>query len=125
MRGSKTAMLTVAADGVGVVSAALGGYLTVAPQTGGRRLGLTATDAAGARTLGAADFALGVTIIAGRSSRWRWRAVAARSLLHLVFAREYARSNHQRSAVAMCALFVVDAGIARGLREERQRSDSR
>lgn len=116
---SRNPSLTVAADGVGAVSAALGGLLTIAPVMSGRWLGLTDTDVERRRLLGTADIALGVMIIAGRSSRWRWRAVAARALLHLLFAREYLRNGRGHSAAAMCTLFVVDAGIAIGLREER------
>ena len=86
----------------------------------GRRLGLTDTDVRRRRMLGTTDLALGITILAGRSSRRRWLAVAARALLHLLFAREYLRNGRRQSAVAMCALFVVDAGIAWGLREERR-----
>lgn len=120
MLASKIATLTVAADGVGAVSASLGGFLTVAPLTGGRRLGITNTDIKHRRLLGVADLVLGIAIIAGRSSPRRWRAVAARALLHLLFAREYMRSNRRHSAVAMYALFVIDAGIAIGLRQERR-----
>ncbi len=119
MPKSENAILTIAADAVGAVSAALGGVLTIAPLTGGRWLGLTGTEVESARMLGTADLALGITIIAGRSSRWRWRAVAARALIHLLFAREYARNNRRRHAIAMCALFVIDAGIAVGLRQDR------
>ncbi|MGO1628838.1 MULTISPECIES: hypothetical protein [unclassified Microbacterium] len=117
---SKGASLAFAADGVGAVSVALGGFLSVAPLTSGRWLGLTDTDIVGRRALGTADLGLGITIIAGRSSRWRWRAVAARALLHLLFAREYVRNSRRRSAVAMCALFIIDAGIAIGLRKDRR-----
>ncbi|WP_441903098.1 hypothetical protein [Microbacterium sp.] len=81
---------------------------------------MTDTDIVGRRALGTADLGLGITIIAGRSSRWRWRAVAARALLHLLFAREYVRNSRRRSAVAMCALFIIDAGIAIGLRKDRR-----
>jgi len=121
MSTSKKAALTIAADGVGSVSAALGGLLTIAPLTAGRWLGLTGTTVTRRRALGTADLALGITIIAGRSQRWRWGAVAARALLHLLFAREYVQNSRRRSAVAMCALFLIDAGIALGLREERHR----
>lgn len=117
---SKSTSLAFAADGVGAVSVALGGFLSVAPLTSGRWLGLTDTDIVGRRALGTADLGLGITIIAGRSSRWRWRAVAARALLHLLFAREYVRNSRRRSAVAMCALFIIDAGIAIGLRKDRR-----
>jgi hypothetical protein len=120
MSVSKHAILTIAADGAGVVSAALGGFLTIAPLTGGRWLGLVDTDVICRRVLGTADPVLGITIIAGRSSRWRWRAVAARALLHLLFAREYMRNSRRDNAVTMCALFVIDAGITFGLREERR-----
>ncbi|WGW10640.1 hypothetical protein LWF01_10875 [Saxibacter everestensis] len=120
MCASRNGVLTIAADGVGAVSASLGGILTIAPLTGGRWLGLTDTPVNCRRVLGTADLALGITIIASRPSRWRWRAVAARSLLHLVFAREYKRTSRRHNAVAMCALFVIDAGIAIGLREERR-----
>lgn len=120
MPKSENAILTIAADAVGAVSAALGGVLTIAPLTGRRWLGLTRTEVESARMLGTADLALGITIIAGRLSRWRWRAVAARALLHLLFAREYARNNRRRHAVAMCALFAIDAGIAVGLRQDRR-----
>lgn len=115
----KNATLTIAADGVGAVSAALGGLLTIAPLTGGRWLGLAGTDVKRRRVLGAADLALGITIIVGRSSRWRWRVVGVRALLHLLFAREYTRNSRRHNAVAMCALFIVDAGIAIGLRGAR------
>lgn len=120
MRASENAILTIAADGVGAVSAALGGLLTVTPLTGRRWLGLTDTDGIRGRVLGTADLVLGTTIIVGRSSRWRWQALAARALLHLLFAREYVRNGSQRNAAAMCALFVVDAGLAIGLRESRR-----
>lgn len=62
--------------------------------------------------LGTADLPLGIAIIAGRSSPQRWRTVAARSLLHLVFAREYMRNSRKRHAVVLRALFTIDAGIA-------------
>lgn len=118
MSNSKNAALTIAADGVGSVSTVLGGLLAIAPLRGGRLLGLTDTDVKRRRVLGTADLALGLTIISGRSSRWRWRAVAIRALLHLLFAREYRKNSRRGSAVAMSALFVIDAGIACGLREE-------
>ncbi len=113
--------LTVAADGVGVVSVGLGGCLTVAPGPAGQRLGLAETSVERRRVLGTADLVLGATILAGRSSPWRWRAVATRSLLHLLFADEYRRHGRRRNAVAMCALFVIDAGVAIGLRSDRRR----
>lgn len=116
MRASTYSVLTVGADVIGATSAALGGLLAVAPLTGGRRLGLTDTDVTSRRLLGAVDGALGLAIVAGRASRWRWSAVAARSLLHLVFAREYIRHGRRFGALAMCALFVIDAGVATGLR---------
>ncbi|SDD05597.1 hypothetical protein SAMN04489747_0061 [Auraticoccus monumenti] len=94
----------------------LGGLLGVFPHAGGRWLGLDGTDVARRRALGAADLGLGITIIAGRSAPWRWRAVAARSLLHLVFAGEYVRTGRRPAAVAMGALFLLDSGIAAGLR---------
>lgn len=116
MRVPSNALLSAAADGVGAVSVALGGLLTFTSDTGRRWLGLTGTGVTRSRILGAADLGLGIAILASRASRSRWVAVAARSLLHLVFAREYVRSDHRRSAAAMCALFVIDAGIAAGLR---------
>lgn len=119
MPALENAELTVAADGVGAVSAALGGLLLIAPPTGGRWLRLTDTEVRRRRVLGGADLALGITIIVGRSSPWRWRAVGARAVLHLLFAREYVRSSRRHHAVAMCALFVIDAGIAVGLRGAR------
>ncbi|MDQ0727842.1 hypothetical protein [Microbacterium sp. W4I20] len=118
MRAPSNALLCLAADGVGTVSAVLGGLLTFAPETGRRWLGLTGTGVARTRVLGAADLSLGIAIIATRSSRSRWRAVACRSLLHLVFAGEYVRGDHRRSAMAMCVLFVLDAGIAVALRKQ-------
>ncbi|NJC23043.1 hypothetical protein BJ994_002119 [Arthrobacter pigmenti] len=120
MPASRNAVLTIAADGVGAVSAALGGLLTVAPLTGGRWLDLTRTDVRYRRVLGMADLVLGITTLAGRSSRWRWRAVAARSLLHLLFGREYMRKDRRRNTVTMFALFVIDAVIAMGLRGARR-----
>ncbi|WP_344230427.1 hypothetical protein [Citricoccus alkalitolerans] len=114
---SKNAILTIAADGVGAVSASLGGFLTITPLRAGRWLGLADTDVKRRRVLGTADLALGITIIVGRSSRWQWRAVAIRALLHLAFAREYKRNNGRHKAVAMCALLIIDAGIAIGLRK--------
>lgn len=125
MSGPKNAILTIAADGVGFVSAALGGFLTFAPLTGGRLLGLTDTDSGCRRVLGIADLALGITIIAGRSSHRQWSAVAARAVLHLLFAREYVRNGRRHSAAAMCALFVIDSGIAIGLRRVSHHSDDR
>lgn len=125
MSTSKNTALTTAADGVGAVSAVLGGLLTIAPFTGGRWLGLTGTTVECRRALGTADLALGITIIAGRSSRWRWRAVAVRALLHLLFAREYMQNSRRGNAVAMCALFVIDAGIAFRLREESRSTANR
>ncbi|MGM1029426.1 MAG: hypothetical protein ACQEWM_06065 [Actinomycetota bacterium] len=117
MRLNKTTLLTIAADGVGMVSTVLGGLLTVAPRRSGRSLGLVGTDVTCRRALGVADLSLGIAIMAGRSRPWRWSAVAARSMLHLVFAGEYIRSGRRRSAAGMCALFAIDAGIAAGLRE--------
>lgn len=118
MRVTETTVLTIAADGVGAASTVLGGLLAVAPQTGGRWLGLADTSVTERRALGTADLGLGLTIIAARSSRRRWCAVSVRSLLHLVFARAYLRSGRRGSAAAMGALFVVDAAIALGLRDE-------
>ncbi len=120
MPASKNDILPIAADGVGAVSAVLGGILTIAPLAGGRWLGLTDADVKRRRVLGTADLALGITIIAGRSSRWRWRTVGIRALLHLLFAHEYMRNNRRHNAVAMCALFIIDAGIAIGLRGARR-----
>lgn len=116
MQVRSNALLSAAADGVGTVSVGLGGLLAFFPRTGRRWLGLTGTGVTRSRVLGAADVVLGVAIIASRSSRSRWCAVAVRSLLHLVFAREYLRGDHQRSAMAMCVLFIIDASIAVGLR---------
>ena len=109
MATSKNAALTIAADGVGAVSAVLGGLLTIAPLRGGRWLGLADTTVERRRALGTADLALGITIIASRSSRWRWGVVTARALLHLLFAREYLDNGRRRNAVAMCALFGLAA----------------
>lgn len=116
MRAPSNALLSAAADAVGAVSVGLGGLLAFFPSTGRQWLGLAGTGVTRSRVLGAADLGLGIAIIASRSSRSRWRAVAARSLLHLVFAREYVRDDRRRSAVAMCALFIIDADIAVGLR---------
>lgn len=115
MRITESNALTVAADAVGAASTILGGLLTFAPRTGGRRLGLARTGVPRTQALGAADLSLGVAIIAGRSARWRWSAVVARSLLHIEFARQYARNGHALGATAMCVLFAIDAGIAVGL----------
>ncbi|WP_341975415.1 hypothetical protein LTA6_000029 [Microbacterium sp. LTA6] len=120
MHVPKTTFITVAADAVGVVSAVLGGLLAFTPYMAGRWLGLADTSVNGRRTLGAVDLSLGIAIIAGRTTRWRWCAVAVRSLLHLVFAREYARNGRRISAFAMCALFGIDAGITIALRAERR-----
>lgn len=95
---------------------ALGCLLAVAPRQGGRWLGLTDTPLGARRALGAVDVALGVAILGGRSSSRRWMAVATRALLHLLFAREYVRNERRNSALAMCALFVLDSAIANGLR---------
>ncbi|MGO2113054.1 MAG: hypothetical protein ACTH31_15725 [Pseudoclavibacter sp.] len=87
-------------------------------------LGLSGSEPKSRRALGIADLTLGAAIIAGRASHGRWRTVAVRSLLHLVFAREYARGGRRPGAVAMCALFVIDGSIAIALRAaagERQR----
>lgn len=121
MQESET-ILNSAADGVGAVSTVLGGLLLVAPHTGGRWLGLSGTSVSRRRVLGAADLGLGlgITIIAGWSSSWRWSAVAVRSLPHLLFAREYLRSARRPAATAMGALVVIDAGIATGLRSGRR-----
>ncbi|MFC7376852.1 hypothetical protein ACFQS2_06935 [Brachybacterium sp. GCM10030267] len=120
MPPSTNTTVTVAADGVGAVSTVLGGLLTIAPLTSGRWLGLADTDAGHRRLLGITDLGLGITILAGRSSPRRWCAVASRSLLHVAFAREYSRHGRRSAAVAMCALFVIDAGIAAGLRVGRR-----
>lgn len=120
MPASTNAIFAIAADGVGAVSAALGSFLTITPLMGGRWLGLADTDVKRRRVLGTADLALGIAIIVGRSSRWRWCAVAIRALLHLLFAREYMRNRRRHHAVAMCALFIIDAGIAIGLRATRR-----
>ncbi|GAB3537369.1 hypothetical protein GCM10027403_21400 [Arthrobacter tecti] len=120
MPATRNAILTIAADGVGAVSAALGGLLTVAPLTGGRWLDLARTDVGYRRVLGTADLVLGITILAGRSSPWRWRAVAARSLLHLLFGHEYMQQGRRRNTVTMFALFVIDAVIAIRLRGARR-----
>ena len=115
MRMAGTTTLTIAADGVGTTSTILGGLLAFAPSTGGRWLGLAHTDGMRKRVLGTLDLGLGVAIIAGRSTRWRWSAVAARSLLHLGFAHQYARNGSPLGATAMCALFATDAAVAGGL----------
>lgn len=111
-----------AADAVGAVSAGLGGLLVLAPDPGGRWLGLDHTDLPRRRVLGILDLGLGVTILAGRAAPWRWGAVAARSLLHLGFAHQYVRNGRPASAAAMCALFALDAGIATSLRRRRLRA---
>lgn len=116
---ASTLVVAIAADAVGLASAGLGGFLTVAPDAAGRRLGLTATRTTPRRVLGVIDLTLGLAIIAGRSSHRRWDAVAVRALLHLVFAREYVRADRRGAAVAMCALFVIDSGIALALRRSR------
>lgn len=108
---------TIAGDVVGTASAALGGLLAFAPHTGGRWLGLARTDRRKNRVLGTLDLGLGVAIIASRSTHWRWSAVAARSLLHLGFAHQYALNRRPRCAAAMCALFAIDAGIAISLKK--------
>ena len=108
--------LTIAADVVGGVSVLLGGILLAAPWSSGWWLGLDDTSVLGRRALGAADVGLGVAIIAGRSAPWRWRAVAARSALHLVFAVAYARGSRTGHAAGMIGLFAIDAGVAVGLR---------
>lgn len=122
MRAPKPTLLTIAADGVGAVSTILGGFLAVAPLPAGRPLGLDGTDVTRRRALAVADLGLGIAILAGRSTGWRWSVVAARSVLHLAFANEYTRSGRPRSAGAMCALFGIDAGIAAGLRRDPSRS---
>lgn len=116
----KDIIFTIAADGVGAVSSALGGLLTIAPLTGGRWLRLTDTEVHTRRILGVADLGLGLAIIAGRSSHWRWQVVGARAVLHLLFAREYMQSGRRQNAIAMCSLFAIDAGIAVGLRRAHQ-----
>lgn len=123
MRIAETTTLTIAADAVGATSTVLGGLLAFAPSTGGRWLGLAHTDRRRKRVLGTLDLGLGVAIIAGRSTRWRWSAVAARSLLHLGFAQQYARNGRPRSATAMCALFAIDAAIAGGLYKSNSDTD--
>ncbi len=116
---------TSAADAVAAVSMVLGSFLALAPHTAARRLGLPVVNERRHRRLGLADLGLGVTIIAGRSAQWRWIAVAARSALHLVFAREYLRSGNRVGAVAMGMLFLIDAGIANGVRTEPRRPSTR
>lgn len=115
MRDSSRPILTIAADGVGLVSSVLGSFLAVAPRPGGRWLGLSDTGIGTRRALGCADVALGTAILATREQSLRWCVVAARAVLHLAFAREYWRTGGRSSAAAMCALFVVDTGIAIGL----------
>ncbi|MFC7400776.1 hypothetical protein [Citricoccus sp. GCM10030269] len=110
------ATFTTAADAVGAVSTVLGTLLVVAPQTAARRLSLPGSRDKRHRALGAADLGLGIAIMASRSAQWRWTTVAARSLLHLVFAREYLYAGNRLGAGAMGLLFVVDGGIAYGLR---------
>ncbi len=117
MPAQKDSLLAIAADGIGAVSITLGCLLTAAPLAGGRWLGLTDTGVERQRLLGISDLVLGITIMSGRSSGWRWRAVAARALLHLLFAHEYRRTSRRQGAVAMIALFAFDAGIALGLRK--------
>lgn len=121
----KDVIFTIAADGVGAASAALGGLLTIAPLSGGRWLRLTDTEVRTRRVLGAADLTLGLTIIAGRSSHRRWQIVGARAVLHLLFAREYMQSGRWQNAMAMWSLFAIDAGIAVGLRQARPRPTAR
>ncbi|GGA60276.1 hypothetical protein GCM10011490_08070 [Pseudoclavibacter endophyticus] len=116
MRTSKAAV-TTAADAVGAVSTVLGSLLVLTPNTAARQLRLPGSRENRHRALGAADLGLGIAILVGRSAQWRWIAVAARSLLHLVFAREYFRGGNRVGAGAMGMLFVIDAGIANGLRE--------
>lgn len=123
MRIPETTILTVAADAVAAASAALGGLLAFAPRTGGQWLGLARTGVERKQVLGATDLGLGVAIIAGRSTRWRWSVVAARSLLHLEFAHQYARNGRPLGATAMCALLAIDAGIAVGLYTVRSDTD--
>lgn len=116
MPRSRPHLLTLAADGVGVVSLTLGGLLVTAPRRAGEALGLTASTVSRRRTLGTADTLLGSAILASRASPRRWSAVAARAVLHLLFAQEYVRAGRRTLALAMDALFVTDAGIALGLR---------
>lgn len=120
MPGPKDIIFTIAADGVGAVSAALGGILALAPLTGGPWLGLTDTEVQTRRIFGVADLGLGLAIIAGRSSHWRWQVVGARAVLHLLFAREYMQSGRRQHSIAMCSLFALDAGVAVGLRRAHQ-----
>lgn len=119
MPRSRTHLLTLAANGVGVVSLTLGGVLVIAPRRAGRLLGLSASTVRRRRTLGTADALLGSTILAARTSPRRWYAVAARAALHLLFAQEYIRADRRTHALAMWALFVTDASIALGLRRAR------
>lgn len=116
---------TAAADVVGAVSTVLGGVLLLPGDAGGRWLGLEKVDGRRRRELGALDLGLGIAILASRATTSRWAIVAARTLLHLVFAREYVRAGNRIAAGGMGALFAVDAGIAVSLRNPGPKATQR
>ncbi|MFC7432114.1 MULTISPECIES: hypothetical protein [unclassified Agrococcus] len=106
------AVTSVVADGVGLVGVGFGSLLVAAPRTGGRSLRLDAASVRRRRALGVVDLTLGITILRMRGSRCRWLPLAAHSVMHLPFAREYARGGRPVGAAIMCALLAFDAAVA-------------
>ncbi|GAA2176234.1 hypothetical protein GCM10009846_29210 [Agrococcus versicolor] len=103
---------TVVVTGVGLVGVGFGTLLTAAPRRGGRWLRLDATSIRRRRTLGIVDLTLGVAILGMRGSRRRWLPLAAHSVMHLPYAREYLRDRRPVGAAVMCGLLAFDAVVA-------------
>jgi hypothetical protein len=103
---------TVVVTGVGLVGVGFGTLLAVAPRRGGRWLRLDASSIRRRRTLGVVDLTLGVAILRMRGSRRRWLPLAAHSVMHLPYAREYLRGGRPVGAAIMCALLAFDAAVA-------------
>ncbi|ASR37150.1 hypothetical protein BAY61_21565 [Prauserella marina] len=108
------------ADGVGVVTLAMGTALTVAPHRTAKALSL-GDHPRFARTVGLVDLALASGLFLGRT-RWPW--MAGRAALNLVLARHYHAETRRagnssaarRMAIAMGALTLVDGAAAVALR---------
>lgn len=104
---------------VGLVSVVVGAALIVAPSRTATIMGLG--DHPGvARTIGAADLALGPGLLRGRP-RWPW--MWARAALNILIAAQYcAEARHSSSpraragAATMAALAVADSTVALALR---------
>lgn len=104
---------------VGLVTLAIGAFLTATPARAASALNL-GDHPTFARAIEIADLALVPGLLRGRP-RWPW--MAARASMNLLLAVHYSAEFHERAerrtrdgAISMAILVVVDASIARRLR---------